>query len=253
MTLLLSLRAEILKTRRTAAFYFTLVGAAVVPVTYLINVMTDGIESTRKDPLNAIFKLLAEANGLAIFPWFVILACTLLPQIEYRNNTWKQVLTSPSTKATVYLSKFFNVQLLLLLFLVSTHLFMFVAILASHYIDPSLNLLSHTLNLQTVLMKAANTFITVQALCAIQFWIGVRFKNFIVPVAFGLTLWLAGTMLTLEIHSPKAVYFPYDFHIYGVYPVLAAQLPQVAWTSVGCAIFFLLLGFLDFRRRRMNA
>ncbi|HET7897726.1 MAG TPA: ABC transporter permease, partial [Flavisolibacter sp.] len=88
MTLLFSLRGEMLKTKRTAALYFTLVGAAVVPVTFLMNVMTDGIKDVRKDPLNATFKLLAEANGLAIFPWFVILVCTLLPQIEYRNNTW---------------------------------------------------------------------------------------------------------------------------------------------------------------------
>src|SRR5215203_7500463 len=117
MNLLISLRSEILKTKRTAAFYFTLVGAAVIPFTFLLNLLMDGIEDTRKDPLNSILKLHSEMNGLVIFPMFVILVCTLLPQIEYRNNTWKQLLSSPQTKWNIFLAKFINVQFFIFLFL----------------------------------------------------------------------------------------------------------------------------------------
>ena len=71
MNLLVSLRSEILKTKRTAAFYFTLIGAAIVPFTFLLNLLADGIEDTRKDPLNSILKLQSEMNGLVIFPLFI--------------------------------------------------------------------------------------------------------------------------------------------------------------------------------------
>ena len=93
MNLLITLRSEILKTKRTASFYLTLIGAAIVPAIFLLNVLLDenGMDSTRKDPLNNIFKLLSEMNGAAFFPWFIILICKLLPQIEYINNTWKHV------------------------------------------------------------------------------------------------------------------------------------------------------------------
>lgn len=250
MNLFIPLRAEILKTKKTAAFYFTLIGAAVVPVIFLLNVLGDGLDSTRKDPLNSIFKLSGDMNGLAFFPMFIILVCTLLPQIEYRNNTWKQVLTSPKTKATVFLSKFFNIHLLILLFLVASHLFMFLAILAANFIDPSLHLLHHSLDGYTVLARAVNSYLVLLALCAIQYWMGLRFKNFIVPIAVGLALWLTGTLLVFEYHSRIANYFPYSFHIFPIFNDVKASLNQVAWTSLSYAAVFLLLGFLDFKRRR---
>ena len=129
MNLLISLRSELLKTRK-ASFYLTLIGAAVGPVMYLLNVLLDEneIDPSQKDPLNAIFKILSDMNGTALFPLFVILICTLLPQIEYRNNTWKQVFASPQTKVNVFLAKFMNVHLLMLVFLIATHLFMFLTI-----------------------------------------------------------------------------------------------------------------------------
>src|SRR5688572_9330653 len=116
MKLLTSLHSEMLKTKRTASFYFTLLVAVPVPLIFLINVLTGGVdlEATRMDPLNAMFELGAERNGILFFPIFVILVCTLLPQIEYRNNTWKQVLASPQTKSNVFLAKFFNINLLIL-------------------------------------------------------------------------------------------------------------------------------------------
>src|SRR5688572_26505521 len=117
MNLLISLRSEILKTKRTSAFYFTLIGAAVIPFIFLLNALTHGLPDENesvKDPLNAIFKLSSQMVGLGIFPLFIVLICTLLPQLEHRNNTWKQVLTSPQTKINVFMAKFLNIHLLML-------------------------------------------------------------------------------------------------------------------------------------------
>ena len=127
MNLLISLRSEVLKTKRNAAFYFTLIGAAIIPFMFLLNSLTHGLpdeDDSNKDPLNAIFKLSSQMLGIGIFPLFIVLVCTLLSQIEYKNNTWKQVLTSPQTKMNVFLAKFLNIHLLILLFLVSNHLFL---------------------------------------------------------------------------------------------------------------------------------
>ncbi len=251
MNLLITLRSEILKTKRTASFYLTLVGAAIVPAIFLLNVLIDddGIDATRKDPLNALFKLLSEMNGVAFFPWFIILICTLLPQIEYRNNTWKQVFASPQTKANVFIARFMNIHLLMLLFLVATHLFMFLTIVAVNFIEPSLNVFKSSLNGSTVLINAANVYIIMLAVCAIQFWIGLRFKNFIAPIGIGLALWLTGTLLVLEYKSSLANYFPYSFHAFQMSSKLQPLIPQIAWTSLGYALLFLIIGFLDFRRR----
>lgn len=253
MNLAISLRSEILKTKRTASFYFTLIGAAVVPFVFLLNVLMDGLEDVKKDPLNKLFKLLAEMNGLAFFPWFIILICTLLPHIEFRNNTWKQVFTSPQSKGMTFLAKFLNIHLLLLVFLVASHLFMFLSIFIANIFDPELNLWQYPLNGYTVLVNAVNAYITMLAICSIQFWMGLRFKNFIVPIAVGLALWLTGLLLALEFHSSLANYFPYSFQVFHVFPNYKPALDQVAWTSFGYAALFLFFGYLDFKRRKLAA
>jgi len=254
MNLLISLRSELLKTRRTASFYLTLFGAAVGPTLFLFNVLLDDdeLDGTSKDPLNAVFKILSEMNGVALFPLFIILICTLLPQIEFRNNTWKQVFTSPQTKANVFLAKFMNVHLLMLTFLIATHLFMFLTIIAINFIKPNLDLFKHPFNESIVIVNAANAYLIMLAVCAIQFWIGLRFRNFIAPIGIGLVLWLVGTIMAIQINSSLVNYFPYSFQAYLVSPKLKPQLTQIAWTSLGYALLFLIIGFLDFRRRTVS-
>jgi hypothetical protein len=254
MSLLISLRSELLKTTGTASFYLTLIGAAVGPVMYLLNVLIDEneIDDAGKDPLNALFKMLSEMNGAALFPLFVILICTLLPQIEYKNNTWKQVFSSPQTKANVYLAKFMNLQLLMLVFLIATHVFMFLTIVVINFIKPTLNLFEHPLNISTVLINAANAYILVLAVCALQFWMGLRSRNFIVPIGIGFALWLTGTIMAVQYKSELVYYFPYCFQAFPVSTQLKSELTQVAWTSLGYALLFLILGFFDFKRRTVS-
>jgi lantibiotic transport system permease protein len=253
MDLLVSLRSELIKTRK-ASFYLALIAAAVGPVMYLFNVLLDEneIDASAKDPLNAVFKILSDMNGAALFPLFVILICTLLPQIEYRNNTWKQVFTSPQTKVNVFLAKFINVHLLMLVFLVATHLFMFLTIVGVNLIKPTLNLFKHPLNGNAVLLNAANSYILLLAVCAIQFWMGLRFRNFIVPIGIGFALWLIGTIMAVQYKSNLVFYFPYSFHAFPVSTKLKSQLTQVSWTSLGYALLFFIVGFFDFRRRTVS-
>ena len=89
MNLLISVRSEILKTKRTAAFYLTIIAAALVPFILLLDVCFDGISpENMKDAFNALLREGFGILSVLIFPMFVILVCTLLPQIEFRNNTW---------------------------------------------------------------------------------------------------------------------------------------------------------------------
>jgi hypothetical protein len=253
MSLLISLRSELLKTQK-ASLYLTLIAAAVGPVMYLLNVLLDDdeIDPSQKDPLNAIFKILSDMNGVALFPLFVILICTLLPQIEYRNNTWKQVFVSPQTKLNVFLAKFINLQLLMLLFLIATHLFMLLSIAAINIIKPGLNLFTYPVDISALLVNAANAYMLVLGLCALQFWMGLRFRNFIIPIGIGFAFWLMGTIMAVQYKSDLVFYFPYSFQAFPVSTKLKAQVTTVAFTSLGYAVLFLVVAFLDFRKRAVS-
>jgi lantibiotic transport system permease protein len=111
MTLLTSFRSEILKTKRTASVYLTMIAAAFGPFLTLLDVlMGEGIPmDDRAVILNKLLIDRYEMTGLVAMPFFIILICTLLQQVEYRNNTWKQLLTSPQTRANIFIAKLVNV------------------------------------------------------------------------------------------------------------------------------------------------
>lgn len=251
MNLLISLRSEMLKTKRTATFYFTIIAAALVPLVFLLDATFGEIQSeNRKDALNGVYAAGSQALGMLIFPMFIVLLCTMLAQIEYRNNAWKQVFASPQPLSNIFLARFLNVHLLILLFLVLYNVLLLITVVAVHYIDPALNLLNQPLDVNKVITKNVNMYIAVLALSALQFWIGLRFRNFIIPVAIGFALWVAGSILVFEMKSKMAPYYPYSFLPITIFPGDGKLLPTVQWSSVGYTVLFLALGFIDFRQKR---
>ncbi|HEX8333659.1 MAG TPA: ABC transporter permease [Segetibacter sp.] len=252
MSLLKSIRSEILKTKRTAPLYFTLAAAAFAPFMSMLGLFLEGVEDYKsKDILNHMLIKKFEVTGIATFPIFIILICTLLPQIEYKNNTWKQVLTSPQTKGNVFVAKFISVQLLIVLFFITNLSLYFLNAGILHLLDPSLNVLNQALNRHDVLMSRVNTYVGLLAICCIQFWLGMKFRNFVIPIAIGIAFWFAGTIFVMQ-NFDLAAYFPYSFHAYGKFPAYNPLNNPAGWTSFVYAVLFLIIGFLDLRRRRMN-
>jgi hypothetical protein len=255
MNLLVSLHAEMLKTKRTSSFYLTIAAATFGPLMSMLDILLD--DGIQPDSGKVIFnKMMTEKfqmTGFMVFPIFLMLICTLLPQIEYKNNTWKQVLTSPQTKGNIFFAKFINVQLLILVFLFTNQLMMLAGAVILHFKEPSLHVLNQPLDGTAILRTLSDSYISLLAICAIQFWLGLRFKNFIIPIALGIGLWFIGSIMVLEVKSAYAVYFPYSLHAYGSFPQLRSKLDTVFWTSCLYAIVFFAIGFLDFKRRRMNS
>ncbi|MBE7172585.1 MAG: ABC transporter permease [Williamsia sp.] len=253
MNLLISLRAELLKTKRTPALYFTGLAALLIPLVFFIDVCTDGMEKENSlDPLNAFFREGAKGMGVFILPLFVILLCTLLAQIEYRNNTWKQLFASPQTGMQVYSAKFLNMQLLLLLFLLLYNGLMLLALAALRVTVPVLELGKYRLDWGSLLHINLNLYASVLAISSIQFWISIRFRNFVVSAGVGIVLWLAACFILLELHFTYANLYPYTLPVMSVFERYQPKLSSIQLTSVAYAVVFLLLGCLDFSRRSIR-
>lgn len=209
MNLFISVKSELLKTKRTASFYITIIAAVFGPFISLLDVIfDDGIAADKEKIIfNEMMTEKFQVTGLAMFPMFVVLICTLLPQIEYKNNAWKQVLTSAQTKGNVFMAKFINIHLLILVFLVINLLAMFLTVVVLHFMEPSLNILNQPVNGYYIVMLRINSYVDLLAISTIQFWLGLRFKNFIVPIAIGISCWFIGTILVFQFQSGFAAYF----------------------------------------------
>lgn len=250
MNLLISFRSELLKTKRTAAFYLAFVTGTFGLLIYMLDFLTDGVSPERRPILfNEMMTDKFQVAAFLLFPLFIILTCTLLPQIEYKNNAWKQVLASPQQKWMVFVSKFLNVQLFIIVFLFTDLLMMLLGAVLLHFIDPTLDVLNQPVDVKEIFKIRANAYVALLAMCALQFWLGLRMKNFITPIGIGIALWITGTILVSELKADFAEYFPYSYHV-----ISNEKLGNnnYLWFSLMYAVLFLVLGFLDFRKKRVN-
>jgi lantibiotic transport system permease protein len=253
MSLVLSLRSELLKVKRTAALYFSGIVAALMPFGFLLEYMeVKNLKDLLADPWNRFYSEGMMGFCFAILPLYIILVSTLLPQIEYRNNTWKQVLSSPQPLASLFFSKYFTVQLMVLLLFVLYNLFMALSLLAIAFVSPDLHLFSLSFNWGQWLKDNAVAFGSVQAIIVIQFWIGLWSKSFITPIAIGVGLWLAGGMLIFEMHWPHADLYPYSHPYLVVLDNHKAKIPFVLGCSAVYTALMLLVAFAGFNRRRIR-
>lgn len=247
MKLAIAVRSEILKTKRTACRYFVPIIAIVVSAIFVLTVSAnDPLHPAH--PWTAIFNEEFKSLNLLVLPMFTILVCTLLPQIEYRSNAWKQVLASPQKLMQLYFSKFFVVQLLILMFLFLFLLSAVFCTVLNGWANPSLQLFTYSPDWHLLGQYAVRTYLSVLSVSVIQFILGLTMKNFIAPIATGFILWMLGNLLLFEMHSALANFFPYSFSAMVVFPRYDVSFPAVTFTSVGLSIFFLAVGYLFFRK-----
>lgn len=195
-----SLRSEWLKTKRSAASWLCILGGFFIPTIYMIMFIKDQASINGYYPFANIWKkhFIDLWSNMAIFllPMGVILASSLITQMEYKNNTWKQLHTTPQSFPRIYLAKFTVIALMTLKFF----LFFNIGILLTGII-PSL-IFDHHMPVQPVpvyffLIGNLKIFVACLPIIAIQYLISLRFKNFLVSIGAGL-LGLIGSLIGIS-------------------------------------------------------
>ncbi|GAB3168813.1 ABC transporter permease [Telluribacter humicola] len=253
MNLLTSFRTELLKTRRTSLWYLCCTAAILVPFFMFFDYESgEGLNELKTDPWNIYFRQGQRAMNIMFLPMYIVLITTLLPQIEYKNNTWKQVLTSPQSTSHIFFSKLLVIQVLILLFILLHNLFMLVSLTTKSVLYPTLVLWEHTINWMEFLKMNAISYMSILATLGLQFWLGIRSKSFLLPIGVGIGLWILSAVMVAELHWPYAKYFPNVIPMMVVFPKLAPGLSTLTLISVGYAVLFLGLALLEFNTKKVK-
>lgn len=249
----LNTKAEFLKSKRTAALWLTIGAAAFIPVVDCIKLFARPkifIPIYSKDPWLILFTDNWKAAAFFLLPMFVILMTSLVVQTEYRNNTWKQVYASPRTFADIYFSRFIVIHSLLLFALVLFDLFIVLGGFITGLFYPRYAFLNHGLPWNTMLSTMANMYFSILAITSIQYWLSLRFRNFIVPMGIGLGLLITGFIihewehLYTDPYMYPLILFLEDFKRKAGF-VFKAQLYDLAWF-----VIVLLIGYADMVTRK---
>jgi hypothetical protein len=181
---------------------------------------------------------------------YVILICTLLLQIEYRDKTWKQVLGSPQKMINILLAKFITLQFMILSFLIGYNLFLAIAAAGAEIMHPGLY--DGKIDCYEILTTNTQTYFLILGVSAIQFWLSLRFKNFIAPLAIGVALWFLAPMMVFEFKWNIVEQYPYAFTMLSVLPAYKVNVINYQWYSIVTAVLFLSLAFAEFRIRKIK-
>jgi hypothetical protein len=191
-----------------------------------------------------------EALNLVILPLYVILTSTLLLQTEYRDKTWKQVLSSPQKLVNIFCAKYIILHLLIVTFLISYNLWVAIFGWVIESIHPQL--FDGGFNFKELLATNTKSYFLIFGISAIQFWLALRFKNFIASLAIGFCLWLMAPMMIFELHWSLAKLYPYSFPVLSVLPKYKGNVGTYQWLSMAHAVVFLSIGFFEFAVRKVK-
>jgi hypothetical protein len=253
MSFIISTQAELLKTKRTASFWLTILCAAFIPVILFIALFTDGDadKNLAKEPWALFMNMGWQILTVFLLPAFIILVSTLVTQIEIKNNTWKQVFASPQSFANIYFSKFVAIHLMILFCYVLFNVLMISSAVIGNLFNEKYNFLEKNIDWERLVQLNTRTYVSILGISAIQYWLSLRFKNFIGPVVIGLAL-LVGSIIAMNFQWPHIHKYPYAF------PSLSFDAIQKTGKlstenhelySIGYFVLFIMIGFWDMKLR----
>ncbi|MES1218813.1 MAG: ABC transporter permease [Bacteroidota bacterium] len=253
MSLIKSIRSEAIKAKRSSAFWLSVLGAAFLPVTFFLMYYFRAehfVKALQLNPWTLHFMQGWQALSAFLLPMFIILTCSLITQIEYKNNSWKQVFASPQTIGEIFFSKLITIHIMILFCFLLFNFFMILSAVAVNALNKEYTFFSHPTDWQALAKMNFKTYISILAISAIQYWLSLRFKNFIVPIGIGLAILITSLVILNWEHIYKVPY---------AYPLLTFQsiqgrkahlLQNHEWNSIGYFIFFTGLAFADMKYRK---
>lgn len=125
-----------------------------------------------------------------MFPMGIIMATGLITQLEFKNNTWKQLHTTPQRFSVIYCMKLFIVLLMLLQVFVAFNACLYIFTVLPVLLVKEVAYPAAALDWMLFLRGNVSYFIDCLPIVGLQFLLGMHFKNFLVPLGLGFLLWI---------------------------------------------------------------
>jgi len=196
-----SFQSEWLKTKRSLASWIVIIGGFFTPFIVTVARVTQYKTLPSVYSSADFWKLLWQNSweSMAIFllPLGVILTTSLITQIEYKNNTWKQVHILPLRYTTLFFSKLAVIIVLMFCFFVLFNLGIYLSALVPYIIVIGVPYPKAPIPYPLFLQLDAYYFVDCLPIVALQYLISLNYKNFLVPVGTGFMLWV-GALASLS-------------------------------------------------------
>jgi len=248
MTFVYSFSSEWLKKKRTAASLLTVIGSILIPLIVLIARFDGGgLAAANSQP--HIWENLYNRNwqlmGLLLLPMGVVLATSLITQLEFRNNTWKQLCTTPQSLTTIFLAKLAVILVMLIEFFLLFTFGIWLTGALPALVD-GVPYPGEPFPARGFLNGSLKFFLDILPVVALQYALSLLFRNFLIPLGAGLALYAASM---IAVHWRHGYWIPYTYSAYN----FMGQAPEklhTHWWAAGYTVFFLGLAYILYLTRK---
>jgi lantibiotic transport system permease protein len=257
LTFIHSLQSEWMKTKRSLASWLVIIGAFFTPLVFIIVRLfkNDGLAELNANPKfwDIHWQNLWQSMATFLLPVGIILATSLVTQLEYKNNTWKQLHTLPLSMPSIFFSKLLVIVLMIVQFFILFN----IGILLSAYV-PAWFLSTIDAPVASIPWKAFGRenllfFLDCLPIIVLQFLLSLQFKNFLASLGIGFGLWIAAVV---AISWKHAVWLPYTYTIFNMFKNNTGEgrgfSPEmnIHWMATSYFILFTIAGYLLFINKK---
>lgn len=151
-----------------------------------------------------------ESMAVFFLPLGAILATSLIAQIEFKGNAWKQLHSLPLSTAAIFLSKLGVILLMLVQFLVLFNAGIYVCAMIPSLIVPGVPHPKGSFTSLPLFRENALYFVNCLPIIAAQYLMALRSHNALVPIGIGFMAWVGALA---AVSSKVAVWWPYSYTI----------------------------------------
>jgi len=151
-----------------------------------------------------------ESMAIFFLPLGAILATSLITQIEFKSNAWKQVHTLPLSAAVIFLSKLGVILVMLAQFLVLFNAGIYVAGVLPALIVQGVPHPKGSFFSLPLFRENAFYFVHCLPIVAAQYLMALRAHNVLIPIGIGFLAWVGAIA---AVSSKFAIWWPYGFTI----------------------------------------
>lgn len=200
MSFINSFQSEWLKKRRSLASWLVIVGAFFTPTIILLvrlkNYKALAKLNVAEDFWTKLWFTTWESMTVLLLPMGIILAVALITQIEYKNNAWKQLHTTPQYFSTIFFAKFSVILVMMIELFLLFNLGMYLSAIVPSLILNDVPYPTASIPFTSFFYGNIYFFIECLPIVALQYLISLQFKNFFVPIAVGFAIWALGIGMT---------------------------------------------------------
>jgi lantibiotic transport system permease protein len=186
--------SEWLKRKRSLTTWLVIGSAAFVPgIIFLSRFRRIGaLPALYRDPRfwDTLWVQAWESMALMILPMAVMLAVSLITQIEDRDNGWKQLHAAPLPRPAIFLSKLVVILVLVVELVLAFTAAIYAAGMLPALIFTSVDAPVTAFPLSRFLRRDVAFLIDALPIVAIQYLLALRFRTFVAPLAIGMALWI---------------------------------------------------------------